>query len=207
MSDPAPADRPKTFSEYRDRPYDTCLRCGAELPKRDYITLGDGGRPRRWCDGACRRAASRLRKAHGEDWWRLQPWYPAWADARRQWLAAKEEERRFRQSMPQAVREGYDEAQKRRDHYTTLLKLDIACAAMDFERKHHLYLSSLGAQVRVITRPEGQVERLLRQAVCTGNEQEALAMFTKARELAGGQALDEPESTEVTMSELLNGLF
>jgi len=91
-----------------------CLRCGADLPPADPDW---GGRPRQYCGAACRKAGQRLRAALGGDWWRHQPWYPAWAAAdereRHEQQDRAEAERRERDRRAEAARQQEEEEQRR----------------------------------------------------------------------------------------------
>lgn len=214
-----PAERPETFSTYRDAPLKTCLRCGKPLPERDYLTLDDGGRPRQWCSDACRRAASRLRKSRGDRWWQQQPWYPAWAAAREEWLAAAEERerqlaehRKLVSALPREARQGFDEARRAEEkrHFSRImLAMALDTFRIEFERKHRRRIADFGCEIRLVDLAESKVEKLLRQAVRTDNEHEAMAMFAQARKMvaAGAPVDDDPVSVMRQANNALRDVF
>lgn len=195
---PHPADRPETYSQFQDYPWNTCLRCGHALPKPNYLRHDDGGRRRKHCSDACRRAASRARERHGDRWWTHQPWYPRWAEAVAAWRQRKAEERVRVAAMPPHVKAGYQQARERhwwQQKEVELLAIELLTFTMRWEQKHRKRLSDFGAEVRIISPTDRKVSKLLRQAVTAAGEAEALALFAKARQLAAAEEhpADDPD--------------
>ena len=211
----------EVFRNAPDPRYDRCLRCG------EHVSYPETGRPREYCGDACRQAAVRLRRKHGYYWWKQQGWYEPWAASevarREQWErgrperdrqateqrdkieAEREERRKLLAAMPPDVRKAYDEAEARArrksretgDLAMLQIELDIVST------KHDELLRATGRQIKLIDGSR-KMEKLLRSALYAENEDEARAMFAKARALrAAGEDLDEEFSTRELFRKLL----
>jgi hypothetical protein len=205
-----------------DPRHDRCLRCGASIDG-----YPDTGRGREYCGDACRQAGARLRRKHGWYWWRQQPWYQPWVAERaarhEQWERDRpererktaedraererkaEEKRRLIDSMPPDVRKSYeaakDSAYRKSLENTKLQTLQMELINLSHE--HEELLRATGHQIRLIDMSR-KIEKLLRSALYAENEDEAQAMFDKARKLrAAGEDLDEAP----TVTQLLNSFM
>jgi len=206
-----------------------CLRCGADLPQAD---PGWGGRPRRYCGVACRKAGQRLRAASGDDWWQQQPWYPAWAaaearerqeredradaerrerdrraEAARQQAEEKrrqaEEDRKLLESMPPQVRAGV-EAARRAAGERSRRQFSLMTLRMELELLSEKYATILGetGQRVQLTGRASRTEKLLWAAALAPDEAEAQALFGKARELAAKDPAQRPDAAISTADSL-----
>ena len=206
-----------------------CLRCGADLPPPDRDW---GGRPRRYCGAGCRKAGQRLRAALGDDWWRQQPWYPAWAaagererqerkeradaeqrergrqaDAARQQAEEKrrkaDEDRKLLESTPPQVRAGV-EAARRAEGERARRQFSLMTLRMELELLSQKYATVLaGIGQRVqLTGHARRTEKLLWAAALAPDEAEAQALFAKARELAAKDPAQRPDAAISTADSL-----
>jgi hypothetical protein len=194
-----------------------CLRCGADLPPPD---PGWGGRPRRYCGDACRKAGQRLRAALGDDWWQQQPWYPAWAaaserqrqeqrdradaeqrerdrqsEAARQQRRQAEEDRKLLESMPPQVRAGV-EAARRAEGKRARRQLALMTLRMELEllsQKYATILAETGQRVQLASQAS-RTGKLLWAAALAPDDAEAQALFAKARELAAKDPAQRPDA-------------
>jgi hypothetical protein len=192
-----------------------CLRCGADLPPPDRDW---GGRPRQYCGAACRKAGQRLRAALGDDWWRHQPWYPAWAAAEererdRQAEAARQqpeeqrrkagEDRKLLESMPPQVRAGVEAARRaegeraRRQFALMTLRMELELLS----EKYATVLAGTGQRAQ-LTGQASRTEKLLWAAALAPDDAEAQALFGKARELAAKDPAQRPEAVISTADSL-----
>jgi hypothetical protein len=176
-----------------------CLVCGAKLP-----TPKTGRRPH-YCGNAHRQAASRLRSAHGPDWWKRQQWYvDLVAEDERAKAAAKAEQARVR-AMPPEMRQAY-QAAAREQSEAEFRELELSLARDDarlINEKYAHTLEATGHAVRLMPVSHGRVERLLWSAVTSDSEAEALAMLAKARKLAASESRQLPEAHR-SLEELLH---
>jgi hypothetical protein len=173
-----------------------------------------------FCSAACRQAGHRLRKRLGSEWWHEQPWYRPWRDEedaeaeRRRRKQAEDAQARIEQqeleaSMPPEVRKGLEQ-QRNNDWAETNRSLTLAAVGVKVEAlntEYHDRLNRLGYVVQ-LTRGSAKVEKLLWAAVQAPGDDEAAALFAKARTIAAqGLVMEDILHGEDAVSQRLESVF
>jgi hypothetical protein len=145
------------------------------------------------------------RQAWQAKWKRERPERERQAEEARQ---AATQQRRLIESMPPDVRNSYETA-KTQEHRRALevlklgtLRLQLGNIALENEE----LLRATGHQIKLVDGSQ-KLDKLMRAALYTENDEEAAALFAKARQLrAAGEGLDDPPTGTELLSHFLRSV-